>query len=119
MIQKVSDAYKYSYHHGTAQQQHTKGIGCKFKMCLKAAYDMMMDGGKRKKASEKTAEEDIVERERTGDADKVDRGCIWGDRWKLEAFQSRVDLTDRRTPEAASTAPIGFIKPENPENTVL
>ena len=38
-------------------------------------------------------------------------GCTWGDRRKLETFQSRVDWNGPRTPEAASVAPIG--KPEN------
>ena len=35
------------------------------------------------------------------------RGYTWGDRRKLETFESRVDWTNPSTPEAASVAPIG------------
>ena len=48
---------------------------------------------------------------------KTDKVEVAGDRRKLETFQSRVDRTDPRTPEAASAGPIG--KPENPESVVL
>ena len=45
-------------------------------------------------------------------------GCTcWGDRRKLETFQSRDDGTDPRTPEAALAAPIE--KPEMLEGTAL
>ena len=44
------------------------------------------------------------------------KGCTWGDRRKLEMFHSRVNWSDPKTPEVASTVPIG--KPENPESMV-
>ena len=36
----------------------------------------------------------------------VEVAHIWGDRSKLEKFSSRVDRTNPRTPQAASTVPI-------------
>ena len=54
-------------------------------------------------------------RPKTGEDKRGTRGaiggqgqdCNWRDRTKLEMFQSRVDCTDPRIPEAASATPTG------------
>ena len=65
----------------------------------------------RGKGVRKPAEEAINRR------DGYVRGYTWGDCRKLETFQSHVDWTDLRTPEAALAAPTG--ETENPKSMVL
>ena len=54
-------------------------------------------------------------RERPKRQTRLLKSCTWGNRRKLETFQSRVDWTDPRTPEATLAAPIGKLENLNPE----